>query len=173
MRYTAGHPGHSLGADLCENLVKAGVVLRGCGTAPRRIPKPDPGYRHTRALRRSGMPPFPQSPGAEPRSVGYGSLFFGFGFPSVRTPQSKAAPNHPRQLVPRLLPPRICSPADTTNRDRRAPRAPPDSTPPRARKFCARFCESFRRRQVKGEKCSCLWVDRVQVDCFAIDSSIA
>src|SRR6266480_5046414 len=27
-----------------------------------------------------------------------------------------------------------------------------------ARKFCARFCESFRRRQVKSEKCSCLWV---------------
>ena len=38
-----------------------------------------------------------------------------------------------------------------------------------AREFGARFCESFRHRQVKGEKCSCLWVDRVQVDCFAIE----
>src|SRR4030095_13590454 len=42
------------------------------------------------------------------------------------------------------------------------------------RVFSARFGESLRRGQVKGEKCSCLWIDWVQVDCLAIefDSSI-
>ena len=37
------------------------------------------------------------------------------------------------------------------------------------REFGARFCESFRRRQVKREKRSGLRADWVQLDCFAIE----